>query len=194
MENAEQGFIRIAQTSRVGKSYDDGKDWLPNLDMSWILVIDNADDPLIDVSKFFPAGDRGHILLTSRNPERRPHQTIGFQELRGMEPSDAITLLLRAAGKDTHNVKHRELTRPITGALCYHPLAFDQAGAAITQGICTLKSHLSVYNRQRKQIMGTKSIQGSEVYKYTVYATGKYPSTISKGSRRPQRSMLASFS
>lgn len=171
MENAEQGFARIAQISRVGKSYDDGKDWLANLDMSWILVIDNADDPSIDVSKFFPAGDRGHILLTSRNPECRWHETVGSQELKEMQPSDAITLLLRAAGKDPHNVKHRELAKPITGALGYLPLALDQAGAAIRRRICTLKNYLSIYNRQRKQIMGTKPIQGSEAYKYTVYTT-----------------------
>ena len=171
MENAEQGFVRIAQISRVGKSCDDGKDWLANLNMSWILVIDNADDPSIDVSRFFPTGDRGHILLTSRNPECRWHQTVGYQEMREMNPNDAITLLLRAAGKDQQSSKLRELARPITQTLGYLPLALDQAGAAIRQGICTLKNYLSVYNRQRKQVMGTKPIQGSEAYKYTVYTT-----------------------
>ena len=139
--------------------------------MSWILVIDNADDPSLDVSRFFPTGDRGHILLTSRNPECRWHQTVGYQKMDVMNSEDAITLLLRAAGKDQHSSKLRELAKPIAQALGYLPLALDQAGAAIRQGICTLKGYLSVYNRQRKQIMGTKPIQGSEAYKYTVYTT-----------------------
>ena len=73
--------------------------------------------------------------------------------------------------KDQQSSKLRELAKPIAQALGHLSLALDQAGAAIRQDICTLKGYLSVYNRQRKQIMGTKPIQGSEAYKYTVYIT-----------------------
>ena len=136
-----------------------------------MLVIDNADDPSIDVARFFPSGDRGHILVTSRNSECRYHQTVGYQELKEMNHDEADTLLLKAAGKNPENIKLRRLARPITSALGYLPLALDQAGATIRQDICTLETYLSLYRRQRKQIMGMKSIQGGEAYKYTVYTT-----------------------
>ncbi len=136
-----------------------------------MLVIDNADDPSVDVSRFFPAGDRGHILVTSRNKECRYHQTVGYEELKEMDHEEAITLLLRAAGKDYMDPKLRDLARPIARTLGYLPLALDQAGAAIRQDICTLKTYLPLYNRHRRQIMGTRSIQGGEQYRYTVYST-----------------------
>ncbi|KAL9047126.1 MAG: hypothetical protein Q9214_000217 [Letrouitia sp. 1 TL-2023] len=154
VENAEQGFASIAEIGGAGHSF-----------------IDNADDPSIDVSRFFPPGDRGHILLTSRNTECRYHETVGYQELKEMEKNEAITLLLRAAGKNHSDPKNRKLAGPIAQALGYLPLALDQAGASIRRNICSLKSYLTVYNRWRRQIMGRREIQGSEAYKYTVYTT-----------------------
>lgn len=171
VENAEQGFASIAQIGGAGHSCEDGKLWLTNLEFSWMLVIDNADDPSIDVSRFFPPGDRGHILLTSRNTDCKYHETVGYQELKEMEKNEAITLLLRAAGKDHGDPQNRKLAGPIAQALGYLPLALDQAGASIRRNICSLKSYLTVYNRRRRQIMGRREIQGSEAYKYTVYTT-----------------------
>ncbi len=139
--------------------------------MSWMLIIDNADDPSVDISRFFPSGDRGHILVTSRNSECRYHETVGYQELREMDHEEADTLLLRAAGKDPTSSRLRRLARPITSTLGYLPLALDQAGATIRQNICTLETYLSLYHRQRRQIMSMRSIQGGEAYKYTIYST-----------------------
>lgn len=136
-----------------------------------MLIIDNADDPSVDISRFFPSGDRGHILVTSRNSECRYHETVGYQELREMDHEEADTLLLRAAGKDPTSSRLRRLARPITSTLGYLPLALDQAGATIRQNICTLETYLSLYHRQRRQIMSMKSIQGGEAYKYTIYST-----------------------
>ncbi|KAI4208910.1 MAG: hypothetical protein LQ351_008098 [Letrouitia transgressa] len=115
VQNAEQGFASIAQIGGAGHSCEDGKLWLTNLELSWMLVIDNADDPSIDVSRFFPTGDRGNILLTSRNTECKYHETVGYQELKEMEENEAITPLLRAAGKDHSNPKSRKLAGPIDG-------------------------------------------------------------------------------
>ncbi|KAI9710441.1 MAG: hypothetical protein M1812_007409 [Candelaria pacifica] len=170
-KNAEEGFSKIAQIDGSGQSCDDGKHWLTSLEVSWMLVIDNADDPSIDVSRFFPSGDRGHILVTSRNKECRYHQTVGSEELKEMDHEEAITLLLRAAGKDFTDQKFRDLAQPIAKTLGYLPLALDQAGATIRQDICTLKSYLPLYHRHRRQIMGTRSVQGGEQYRFTVYST-----------------------
>ena len=150
-----------------------------------MLVIDNADDPSIDVSQFFPAGDRGHILLTSRNSDCRSLETVGYQELKEMEMEDAITLLLRAAGKDPDDLKLRKLAKPITQALGRLPLALDQAGAAIRQNICSLKGYLTLFHRHRKQILGTKAVQGSDAYKYTLYTTWEVSFQMIKKLERP---------
>lgn len=172
VENAESAFSEIGRIGGMGENSAAGKHWLSNIDMSWLLVIDNADDPSIDVSRFFPAGDRGHILLTSRNPDCRVHSTIGYHEFKGMDHEDAITLLLKAADVKNHmDRKVRNLARPIATTLGYLPLALIQAGASIRQNICPLEEYLDVYSRHRKQIMSNQPVQGTDHYRYTIYTT-----------------------
>ena len=146
--------------------------WLTGLDTPWLLVIDNADDPTIDYSRFFPPGERGHILVTSRNSDCKIHATIGYYEFGNMEEEDAITLLLKAADHDgIDDQQVREVARPITRTLGYLALALIQAGASIRHGICTLEGYLDVFASYRRQIMNDDFVQGSDSYKYTVYTT-----------------------
>lgn len=146
--------------------------WLTNLENPWLLVIDNADDPSVDYSKFFPAGDRGHILVTSRNSDCRIHATVGSYEFNNMDDEDAITLLLRATkADDVHDVRLRNVARPITKALGNLALALIQAGASIRQGICPLESYLEFFALYKKQIMGDQLAQGADNYRYTIYTT-----------------------
>lgn len=78
--------------------------WLANTEDPWLLIIDNADDPLMDICKFFPTGDRGAILVTTRNPECRIHATVGSSEFGEMSVLDASRLFLRIAGLNEYDV------------------------------------------------------------------------------------------
>lgn len=156
----------------MGDTCANGMYWLTGLEMPWLLVIDNADDPLVDYSRFIPAGDRGHILITSRNQECRMLATIGYFEFKDMEQEDAITLLLKAACvDDPANQRVRDLAKPIAKTLGYLPLALIQAGAAIRQNICSLEDYLDLYASHRKQILTSLPVQGSDQYKYTIFTT-----------------------
>ena len=146
--------------------------WLTGLEYPWLLVIDNADDPSIDYSKFFPAGNRGNILVTTRNLDCRIYATVGSYHFGDMGEEDAITLLLRAAqASDEHDIRLRDVARPITKALGYLALAIIQAGASIRQGICSLETYLDSFMLYRNQILGDRVVQGMENYQYTVYTT-----------------------
>lgn len=172
VENADSAFSEIGRIGGMGESSVAGKHWLSNLEMSWLLVIDNADDPSIDVSRFFPAGDRGHILLTSRNPDCRVHSTIGYHEFKEMDEEDAITLLLKAAAvENPKDEKVRDVARPVAITLGCLALALIQAGASIRQNICSLEEYLDVYSHHRKQIMSDQTVQGTDHYRYTIYTT-----------------------
>ena len=163
---------QIGQLGGLGATHDAGMYWLTGLDTPWLLVIDNADDPMIDYSRFFPPGERGHILVTSRNSDCKIHATIGYYEFGNMEEEDAITLLLKAAdqrGVDDQQV--REVARPIVKRLGYLALALIQAGASVRHGICTLEDYLDVFASYRTQIMKDDFVQGLDNYKYTVYTT-----------------------
>lgn len=172
VENAERALSEIGKLGGMGETCVAGLYWLTGLEMPWLLVIDNADDDSVNYSRFFPSGDRGHILVTSRNPECRMLATIGYHEFKDMEHEDAITLLLKAAEVgDPRKKTLRDLARPIARTLGYLPLALIQAGASIRQNICSLEDYLEVYSSHRKQIMNDLPVQSADDYKYTIYTT-----------------------
>lgn len=172
VENAERAFAELARLGGMGDTFAKGMYWLIGRDVPWLLIIDNADDPSIDYSRFFPPGERWHILITSRLQDCKVHATIGFSEFTDLEQEDAITLLLKAACvEDPMDQKVRELARPIAETLGHLPLALTQAGAFIRQGVCSLKNYLDLFWSHRKQILSNRSIQGTDQYRYTIFTT-----------------------
>lgn len=146
--------------------------WLTGLESPWLLVIDNADDPTVDYSRFFPAGERGHILITSQNSDCKIHATIGYYEFGNMDEEDAVTLLLKAAqhnGMDKKEV--RDIAKSIAKTLGYLALALIQAGASIRQGICSLEEYDEVFTSYKTQIMRDQFSQRIDSYQYTIYTT-----------------------
>ena len=150
---------------------EDFKRCLANSLEPWLLILDNADDPLLNISKFFPVGIRGTIIITSRNPECRCHATVGYTELHEMGSDDAVTLLLKCGDLSTDDEHLRGHARPIVQTLGYLALAVSQAAASIRQGVCSLENYLDTFMRHRKVLLSRESVQSSSDYKYTVYTT-----------------------
>ena len=150
---------------------DDFKRYLTNSLEPWLLILDNADDPSLDISQYFPVGNRGSIIVTSRNPECRCHSTVGSRELREMESDEAINLLLRSGDLPSENQDLRLLALPIVQTLGYLALAVSHAGASIRQKICSLEDYLDNFTRHRKKLLSSQAVQAGSEYKYTVYTT-----------------------
>ena len=161
----------MAQLCKVGESMEAFKNSLTNSVEPWLLILDNADDPLLDISRFFPVGNRGTIIVTSRNPECRCHATVGSRELRDMESDEAITLLLRCGDLPSEDENLRRLAQPIVQTLGYLALAVSHAGASIRQRVCSLKDYLDKYTHHRKKLLSSRPVQTGSDYKYTVYTT-----------------------
>lgn len=137
----------------------------------WLLIMDNADDPKLDISEFFPVGNRGFIIVTTRNPDCRCHATVGSMELYEMEKDEAITLLLRSSDLSHNEEGLRRLAQPIVQALGFLALAVVHAGASIRQKTCSLEDYLGVYTRHRHQFLTSGLLQGASSYKHSVYTT-----------------------
>ena len=168
---AEQRFATMARFCGVGDKMDDFKRYLTNSLEPWLLILDNADDPSLDISQYFPVGNRGSIIVTTRNPECRCHATVGSRELREMKGEDAINLLLRSGDLPSDDQDLRFLALPIVQTLGYLALAVSHAGASIRQRTCSLEDYLDVYTRHRKKLLSSQAVQASSEYKYTVYTT-----------------------
>ena len=135
----------IAEKGGVGKNYEAALHWLSNQDEDWLLIIDNADDPDLDLLEFFPQGANGHVLITTRNQDCT-FGNIGAMAFYGMQESDANELFLKVSNI-TESPENNQYVRMILRELGYLALAIVVAGSAIHQGYCKLKSYLKYLER-----------------------------------------------
>ncbi|KAL8830338.1 MAG: hypothetical protein Q9170_005774 [Blastenia crenularia] len=156
-ENAEHGFSKLGDVAGKGSSFLAGKHWLSQCHKPWLLIIDNADNPEMEISDFFPIDGSGHILVTSRNPRAKLYATAGEIRFRGMDPEGGINLLLNSActesGTGHWNQQEEHLARSLGAELGYLALALSQAGATIRRNIYTLEQYLRVYVGYRDRLL-----------------------------------------
>ncbi|KAL9109661.1 MAG: hypothetical protein Q9227_005699 [Pyrenula ochraceoflavens] len=152
-EGLQQTFSVIAKIAEIEPNETAVLYWLSNLGERWLLIIDNADDPQLDVSRLFPKGDRGHILVTTRNPLCTTHGNIGpkYFEFEGLDEVDASELLLKAADQ-TPDPSSCIIAKRISKALGFLALAITNAGAAIRSHLCTFKNYLATYKEYWERV------------------------------------------
>ena len=85
------------------------------------------------------------------------YATIGEFHFRGMDPDEAITLLLRStrqpSAPEDSNLQNRKIAQGIASELGYLALSLACAGAAIRQNIYTLEKYLYYYLGYRKKLL-----------------------------------------
>lgn len=176
METARQSFAKIGKLGEMEATQSAGKHWLSNSEEPWLLIINNVDDPGFDLPSLFPEGERGYVLVTTRNPNFRVHGTVGACEFKGLKQKDALLLLLRAADTPKPwNTAVESMGNKITDALGCLALALIQAGALILQRMCDMRDYLDFYNQFRSKI-GARRSSGSSRNddQFTVYATWEH--------------------
>jgi hypothetical protein len=99
------GLKTIATTRKIGDSSQDALKWFSGKQEHWLLFFDNADDPKIDLNKFFPKCNHGNIVITSRNPGLRGYGQH-FQ-VSDMNETEAVKLLLKCASQDTSSANEQ---------------------------------------------------------------------------------------
>ena len=151
----DRGFVDIAEKCDLyDKSSKCARSWLQKTSHSWLLILDNADDPTLDYSLYLPTAPKGHILITSRVPKCANLQTAGKDHYESLSEETAVELLFKASEIDlslysTHDVDARN----IVGLLGHHALAIVLAGASISQGICDLEDYAKTFKKKRQQVL-----------------------------------------
>ena len=118
----------------------------------WLLIFDNADssDKEDLFHEFWPAGDHGSILITSRDTTL--YKSVGGEVLSGLAEKSAVTLLVqlcRPQGRDgTLEISsyETETALRIVEHMGYLPLAITQAAEVIVKDSCLLSDFLEAYN------------------------------------------------
>ncbi|KAJ7703604.1 hypothetical protein B0H17DRAFT_890076, partial [Mycena rosella] len=146
----------------------DALEWLKSKPDEWLLFFDNADDPKMDLNKYFPQCDHGNIIITSRNPGLSVYAG-SHSAISDMEESDAVNLLLRSAAHNTTD-SNKAVAAEIVKVLCYLPLAIIQAGAFISKS-GRLNGYLGLYANNKARLLSQKPDQSHDNYAWTVYPT-----------------------
>ncbi|KAJ7041767.1 hypothetical protein C8F04DRAFT_994477 [Mycena alexandri] len=166
LNTIETALKKIAVFKGVGDSAQDALKWL-QLKKGWLLFFDNADDPKINLNLFLPQCGHGNIIITSRNPGLRTYGE--HSHVSSMEESDATTLLLQSAAKESSE-ENLQVAAKIAKELFYLPLAIVQAGAFISKSE-DLNGYLVLYAQNRAQLLREKPEQSHDDYACTVYTT-----------------------
>jgi len=175
-ETAKEGFANLARACKQEESVESVKAWLSRK-KHWLLILDNVDNPDLDVSAFFPSQERGAILITTRNPDLRSYGTgTGNASSHCVDKlclEDAVALLLKTAAiKDLQGENVRKVAERIVNDLGGLALAIIQAGAVIRQGICSLDEFCDLYPKQKREVLESgRSISSIEFYQYSVFTT-----------------------
>jgi len=171
-ETIAASYRKIARIagSDVEQDTEGAMNWLSNLQQTWLLVIDNAElikengssavkgtprtgilSRLRTLEDYFPCGNRGCIIITTRNIQHRRYGNIGrkYLSFEKMQEDDAVELLIKAAGVDSvGNTDQAEVDKwaPIIAEkLAYLPLALEHAGTAIQDIKCDWETYIDEY-------------------------------------------------
>ncbi|CAJ2500089.1 Uu.00g029420.m01.CDS01 [Anthostomella pinea] len=187
---AEAGFATLGQRAGKGQEIGAGQDWLSRSPDPWLLILDNANDPEMELANFIPPTGNGHILITTRNPNAKIYSTLGSLHFKGMDPEEAITLFLRLAYPDSapntasqDSRRHAEL---IASELGYLALALIQAAYTIRRQLLPLERYLGSLLGCRKALLSSPIIRSSA--DANIVATWELPFTgISNGRTQEYR-------
>jgi hypothetical protein len=100
------------------------------------MIFDGSDGGYEELEMFIPAGKRGSILISSRNPDMKRHvsSSEGFLEVAELDRPAAVTLFTKSAGLEQSSLIEPHV-EAIVQELCCLPLAVDQAAASIASGL-----------------------------------------------------------
>jgi hypothetical protein len=145
---------------------------LTNTEHTWLLVFDNADDPSVSLATYFPAGGRGDVIITSRNPDCQQYSTVGHEEIGRMARDEAYSLLCKTAYGELQVTEDiaTDIGRLVDALGCL-ALAVVQAGAYIRKTEYSPAEYLLIYGRRYKELLSFVPLHSGTDYKHTVYTT-----------------------
>ncbi|UZP40479.1 hypothetical protein NXS19_008295 [Fusarium pseudograminearum] len=138
------------------------KTWLSESDAEWLLVFDNADD-LNVLKPFWPPGNRGAIIITSRNPAATRVADSGMliSPLTSLEGETLFITLLTSRGSNIHSsdTHNKEKVSEIIKELGYLPLAIVQVSSFILDCDCTLEEFQELYHSSHQANKGISDLE-----------------------------------
>ena len=164
-ETLIEGFVTIARLLALSAKDEHDQtiivaavqQWLTK-HSDWLLIMDNADDSRL-ATEFFPTGETGHILFTTR--EQAWGAVARNFTVEKMDETEGVLFLLRRANILTSpdaplseaSSAQQTTAAAIVKAMDGLPLALDQAGAYIEETPSTLDAYLKAYQHRQTELL-----------------------------------------
>jgi tetratricopeptide (TPR) repeat protein len=149
-------YVRALGIEHSQKSFDEALFFISDDDSNGerLLIIDNADDPAMNVEELLPQCEHGAIIITTRNRILGHLAPNGHLELDSMSEGEAIEALTRASLQPWPLI---EAVAPEVKRICselgYLPIALVQAGSYMAQTVTTPIAYLSKLQESRTTVM-----------------------------------------
>ncbi|KIM20857.1 hypothetical protein M408DRAFT_305993, partial [Serendipita vermifera MAFF 305830] len=147
----------------------------------WVLILDNADDPSLDLNQFLPRDIHLTILITSRNRDIGDHGPRSHLELGEMTPEEALAALLQAAQRKLPmDDEEMRSAQTLIGDLGWLAIALVQAGtycyqlSSTVDGVSepyTFTQYLSLFRSHRPDLLKKAEPSSLDNYQRGVYTT-----------------------
>ncbi|KAJ1338598.1 protein SERAC1 [Microdochium nivale] len=152
-ETITESYCFVATVGKLEATERAGRHYLSQFTLPWLLIIDNADDPSVELKPLFPQSNTAHILITTRNPDFRQDGSLGAMESSGLTEIEALQLLLTKADiPQPWDPLTIESGNAISRTLGYLALALIHAGNCIFRKICKIGDYLSLHSVSRDNL------------------------------------------
>ncbi|KAH8827411.1 acyl transferase/acyl hydrolase/lysophospholipase, partial [Flagelloscypha sp. PMI_526] len=159
----------LARAKTAGTSVESALGYLSSREDDWLLFLDNADDPSLDLRPFV-SWSHGNVLITTRNVAARAHAPDCRLRIHSLTMDESVALLLR--GLDLRmDEKTESAAAEIVHELGFLPLAISHARAYLEYGSCDLEDYLRLYRSDHQSFLQKRPVQSTDSYEYSVYAT-----------------------
>ncbi|KAF9002784.1 hypothetical protein BDQ17DRAFT_1356811 [Cyathus striatus] len=177
-DTVEQGLKEIYNTNIAGSanappfSIASVLTWISELEHGWLMILDNAEQPMEVVEKYLPPRDKGSVVITTRNPALKAITYREYSmEITTLSEDASVTLLLKTIGLDPNAPHYKRMATEIVAKVHHLPLAIHQVGSYIGSGKCSIYNFNEVFDEDRSQILDDEAFKGASNYGRTVYGT-----------------------
>src|SRR5271170_42923 len=164
-----ESIIRSQGGSHHSDSHEDALKWLATQQSEWCIILDNADDPEVDIFSHIPKGFRGNVIVTTRNSTHRALSPNNSHVIEGLIMPDAITLLLQISEYEV-TADNEFLAQQIVHEVEHLPLAIAHAGGYIYVHRC-LDTYLAMYHKSKARLLASRPRSLPQDYQLSVATT-----------------------
>jgi len=136
-----------------------------------ILVIDNVDDPDLDLGPFLPRWTDGAVIITSRNHSRGQMDPLKHLQLDVMSLEESIELIIRGSGRVwPPSEPDRRIATLLAETLGFHPIALTQAISYMHNTGCSTGDYIARLRSSRQRVLNNPASNQIDMRYKTAFA------------------------